>query len=109
MNKHLTLLLFIFGLSFQVFSQDKFDPDRNLQELIGKKQNIGMSSAYSIAGKIEWSGSAGYSCAEKETPFTTNTFTRIASIAKSFTAVAVMQLVEEVPVFRNWMRCQTSG
>lgn len=88
----LTLLLFIVTLS--LFAQD-FNPDKKLTELTGKKENIGITAGYSIDGEIKWSNSDGFVCENRNTPFSTKTLTRIASIAKNFTAVAIMQLVEQ--------------
>jgi CubicO group peptidase (beta-lactamase class C family) len=87
-------LLFLF-FSFTLFSQEGFDPDKQLAELSGSKKNIGLSAAYSVDGETKWSGGAGLGCIESEGPFTAQTLSRIASISKNFTAVAVMQLVEQ--------------
>lgn len=89
------LCLLSFLLTFNLSAQDAFDPDQQLASLSGKKKNIGIAAAYSINGKIEWNGSEGYSCADSETPFKKGTLSRIASIAKNFTAVAIMQLIEK--------------
>jgi CubicO group peptidase (beta-lactamase class C family) len=53
-----------------------------------------VSAAYSINGRIEWIASEGFSDMESKTKFTENTLTRIASITKPFTAICIMQLVE---------------
>lgn len=87
----LTLFLFISALS--LFAQD-FNPDERLTELTGKKENIGITAGYSIDGEIQWTSSKGLTCKDNEIAFSTKTITRIASIAKNFTAVAIMQLVE---------------
>ena len=93
-----TLLLFITTLN--VFAQD-FNPDERLDELTGKKENIGITAGYSIDGEIKWAKSEGFLCEDSKTPFTTKTLTRIASIAKNFTAVAIMQLVEKEQIALN--------
>lgn len=93
--KHYTLILLLIGYTFQLVAQEKFNPDEQLKLLTGKKENIGLTAGYSIDGVIKWSGSEGYLCEDNETPFSTTTLTRIASIAKSFTAVAIMQLTEK--------------
>ncbi len=46
-------------------------------------------------GKIIWLGTKGYADVENQVPAEQNTLYRIASISKSLTAVAVMQLVEQ--------------
>ncbi len=88
----LTLLFFISGLD--LFAQ-AFNPDQKLTELTGKKENIGITAAYSVNGEVKWAKSSGLSCEDSETPFSSTTLTRIASVAKNFTAVAIMQLVEK--------------
>ncbi|WP_088341919.1 serine hydrolase domain-containing protein [Robiginitalea sediminis] len=77
-----------------VLAQQPFDPDQALQSLAGEKKNIGIAAAVSVDGELQWAGAAGERCMEQGAPFSASTPTRIASIAKSFTAVAVMQLVE---------------
>ncbi len=93
MKLHLTTFL-CFLLTINLFPQD-FNPDDGLTGLSGNKENIGITAGYSIDGEIKWTGSAGFACADSGTPFSAKTLTRIASIAKNFTAVAVMQLVEQ--------------
>ena len=90
-----TLIFFFLGLSIQLFAQSDFNPDKKLTELTGKRGNIGITAAYSVNGDIKWSNSAGNLCSENNNPFSTTTLTRIASISKNFTAVAIMQLVEK--------------
>ncbi|MBR9922804.1 MAG: beta-lactamase family protein [Bacteroidetes bacterium] len=95
------LILLIVGSCVQLFAQGAFDPDVKLAELSGKKENIGITAGYAVDGEIKWTNSAGYICADTETPFSTKTLTRIASIAKNFTAVAIMQLVEKGQIELN--------
>ena len=90
------LILGFIIVSFQVlYAQNEFNPNDRLEELSGKKHNIGLAAGYSVDGKIIWSNSEGYACKKGKVEFSTTTLTRTASIAKSFTAVAVMQLVEK--------------
>jgi len=56
---------------------------------------IGVSAAISKDGDILWEGGAGYRDRDAQLPADANMVHRIASITKSMTAVAVMQLVEE--------------
>lgn len=89
-----SLVAFIlFG--FQLSAQDTFNPETAIAELIGKKGNIGIAVGYSIDGELVWSGAEGFLCEGENDAFSTSTLTRIASIAKNFTAVAIMQLVEK--------------
>lgn len=88
----LTLLLFLSILNLN--AQD-FNPDQKLTELTGNKENMGIVAAFSVDGALKWSKASGSSCSDGEIPFSSNTLTRIASITKNFTAVAIMQLVEK--------------
>lgn len=54
-----------------------------------------ISAGVSIDGKITWLNAIGISDIENNVPAKTNTLYRIASISKSITAVAIMQLVEQ--------------
>ncbi len=93
MNRYILIFLFL-GLTSSLFAQENFDPNNRILELSGEKASIGITAAYTIDGEMKWSKSAGYKCIEDESPFSSTTITRTASISKSFTAVAVMQLVE---------------
>lgn len=87
--KYILILLFL-GLAVRLSAQDEFNPDNQLAELTRKKENIGITAGYSIDGEIEWIKSEGFVCEDSNVPFSTKTLTRIASIAKNFTAVAIM-------------------
>ena len=87
------LLIFIKGISQSsgLYSEE----DLLLEQLASEHQIIGVSAAYSIQGKVKWKNAVGYSHLKEKVPFTDTTLTRIASIAKPMTAIAVMQLVEK--------------
>jgi len=55
----------------------------------------GVSLAIATDGKIQWAGGFGMADLENFVPMTANTRVRLASISKTITAVAVMQLVEK--------------
>ena len=96
MKTNSTALLIILLISSLPFlAQELASPDQLLKEMITEKGIIGISAAYSIDGKTVWEGAEGYACKEGEIPFSTLTLSRIASIAKPMTAVAIMMLVEE--------------
>lgn len=95
MNKIYIFTLLFLVTTLSLFPQQEFIPEQKLIELSGKKENIGITAAYAVNGEVKWSQSAGLSCQDSEIPFSSTTLTRIASIAKNFTAVAVMQLVEK--------------
>lgn len=93
----LSTILFcvLFTFIFQVKAQEQPAPSKSLQELVEKDGNIGVVAGYSVDGEVKWLDAAGYSCQNTQFPFSDSTITRIASISKSMTAVAVMQLVEK--------------
>lgn len=66
-----------------------------LAALITDSGVTGAAAGYAVEGKTAWKNAAGYRCAEDQLPFTDSTRTRTASIAKTMTAVAIMQLVEQ--------------
>lgn len=88
-------LLLVPNLFFSISAQPVPEADELLEELVTKKGNIGVVAAYSVDGEIKWINSSGYACKKELVPFSDSTQTRIASISKSMTAVAVMQLVEK--------------
>jgi serine beta-lactamase-like protein LACTB, mitochondrial len=53
-----------------------------------------VSAGFLSNGKIQWIGTKGFSDIENSVPATNKTLYRTASISKSVTAVAIMQLVE---------------
>ena len=65
-----------------------------LEKAIETEVTVGIAAGYSINGKVEWQEGAGESDSDNNITFTPNTLTRIASIAKPMTAVAIMQLYE---------------
>ena len=71
---------------------------RDLDRLLGEaqaKRLPSVSAAVVRQGELVWSGAVGYADAEAERESTPETQYRIGSITKTFTTVAVMQLVEE--------------
>lgn len=81
--------VFITGL----FGQRNLTEDQLIQEMIDNK-HVGVVAAYSVDGELKWKGENGYRNHETKEPFTSSTFTRVASLAKPMTAIAIMQLVE---------------
>ncbi|WP_422107772.1 serine hydrolase domain-containing protein [Winogradskyella sp.] len=64
-----------------------------LHSLIKDEKVMGAAAAFSVNGDIVWESAVGFSDDTKV--FTIDTEVRTASIAKSMTAVAIMQLVEQ--------------
>lgn len=96
MQKSFSLLI-LFLFSFTIgFSQNKTQQaDALLNKLITDNISSGAVAGYSINGETIWKSAAGFTNKKKNILFKENTYTRIASITKAFTAVAVMQLVEQ--------------
>ena len=65
-----------------------------LDNAIANGQFAGVSGGTISNGIITWTGGAGYANVEDKTAFTPQSVSRIASIAKPMTAIAIMQLVE---------------
>ncbi|MCB9082347.1 MAG: beta-lactamase family protein [Lewinellaceae bacterium] len=65
-----------------------------LQQAVDDGQVMGIAAGFSKLGKVTWSAGLGYRNAKEELPFSATTPTRIASVTKPFTAVAIMQLYE---------------
>jgi CubicO group peptidase (beta-lactamase class C family) len=66
-----------------------------LKTAVADGQTVGISGGFSVNGQILWEESAGFSSTETQSPFLTSTKTRIASITKPMTAIAIMQLFEQ--------------
>lgn len=62
-----------------------------------RKDNLhgSLSAAVVKKGQVVWAAAFGYASTDGDTPADTGTIYRIASITKTFTAVVLMQLVEE--------------
>jgi D-alanyl-D-alanine carboxypeptidase len=79
----------------------QFDPaladelQRILDETVASGAIPGAVISVSIPGQAPWSGSSGIAARQTGKPMTPDTRVRIASISKVFTAVVILQLVEE--------------
>lgn len=90
-SKQIILLLLAISISSGSFGQKK--ADSLLNAYLKKSKAVGIVAGYKSANG-SWSSSAGYKDLATEELFTNDTKTRIASITKLMTAVAIMQLVE---------------
>ncbi|OXM13876.1 serine hydrolase domain-containing protein [Paenibacillus herberti] len=73
-------------------------PDKvlmKIQEVAERRRIVGMACAFLIRGRVVWKGNVGQADIERKLPVTDKTIFRIASIAKTVTAVALLQLVEQ--------------
>jgi len=83
---------------FQItgFAQAPADTaDVLLQKLVSDEHVIGAAAGIMTDGEIAWQSAVGYANEKQDKAFTISTITRPASIAKSMTAIAVMQLYEQ--------------
>jgi CubicO group peptidase (beta-lactamase class C family) len=93
----LSLVLFLL-INLHVNSQDA-DYKSQAQGLFNKSHEegsyVGASAGFAVDGNIKWTSALGFSNQKTSAAFQTTTLTRIASISKSMTAVAIMQLFEQ--------------
>lgn len=93
--------IIIIGILFQtinLFGQEKnFQTKAGelIQNAVNENQTIGIVAGFCINGEIKWQQATGYSDLKNKIAFDTSTITRIASITKPMTAVAIMQLYEQ--------------
>jgi len=88
----------ILSLLFSIvtFSQNSLNKlDRYCKEYVKKNSLPSLSAGLMENNKIIWTNYTGTADLENNVPVTKNSLNRIASISKSITAVAVMQLVEQ--------------
>lgn len=102
MNKSVVtfILLNIFTLS--LVAQTRTETSNTLFEsLINDGHVVGASAGYSVNGTTLWESAIGFANLDEKEVFNLDTKVRTASIAKSMTAVAVMQLVEQGKIDLN--------
>ncbi len=66
-----------------------------LKDYIEENKITGMAACIIQDGKVSWKEAAGYADVSKKIPMTADTAVILASIGKTFTAVAAMTLVED--------------
>ncbi len=69
--------------------------DKMYKDFAGKNKVPGLAYAVVADGQVIHSGALGYSDVEKQTPLTTSSVYRIASMTKSFAAMAIIQLRDQ--------------
>ncbi len=92
------LLLAVTTLSFaqQIDVRSRIPQiEKMIVEEMEKNSVPGMSVAIALDGRIVYSKGFGYADLENKVPFTAQTVSRIGSVSKTFTALAIMQLVEQ--------------
>src|SRR5690606_40447082 len=89
----ITAILLVFSSSTIGFGQEeKFE--KNLQGLLEKYEAVGLAVATVKDGRLIYSHSLGQKDLSAHIPLSQDHLFRIASISKSFTATAIMQMVE---------------
>ena len=91
------IFLFVLATSTVYCQTDNkyIEADKQLSKLVSDKGVIGVAAAVDVGGQTNWKGSAGYMNLKEDELFSETTLTRLASIAKPMTAIAIMQLVEK--------------
>lgn len=93
MKKHAFFQIALFFLaSLQLLYAS--DPGKELEQLLEKHNAVGISVAVVKNGEIIYSNAFGKKNLDEGLPLGTNDLFRIASISKSFSVTAIMQLVE---------------
>lgn len=87
-------LFVLISLPFSAFAQPQ-KAEAEIQKLMQEKPVMGLSVAMIKDNKIIYTKAFGLKDAEAKTPLSTTDIFRIASISKSFSATAIMQLVEK--------------
>jgi len=96
MNKTFFIAIILVFHTFLISAQDRTETSNALLETLVKDGFVvGASASYSVNGEVTWEAVTGFSDKEEKQDFTLDTEVRTASIAKSMTAIAVMQLVEQ--------------
>ncbi len=90
--------IIILGLCGTALIQIDFSNDENLNTFIEKKMGKsgiqGISAVIIKKGKIDWSGNYGYADLANSRKITDDTIFQIASVSKTITGTAIMQLYE---------------
>lgn len=71
------------------------DLEANLRELMSAHETVGLSVAVVKDNAVVYRTSLGWKDRDKQTPLAVDDVFRIASISKSFAAIAILQLVEQ--------------
>lgn len=87
------LLVFLSFITISTFAQ-KEKAEAEIDSIMKKRSVVGLSVAVIKDGKLSYAHSFGLKNVENNTPLTDESIFRIASISKSFSATAIMQLVE---------------
>lgn len=92
--KYFTLFFAVFTIH-SLSAQTSPSADELLANAIAAQQFAGINAGIAVGDEITWLGAAGACSENRQTPCNTDTRQRIASITKTFTAVAALQLYEK--------------
>lgn len=92
--KRISLLVVGLLVSHTIMAQ-KGSLEKDLQALVAKHEAVGLTVVVVKKGKPVYEKSLGYKDLENKEPLKSTDLFRIASISKSFSATAIMQLVEQ--------------
>lgn len=93
MKKFLLLALTAVAIIACTNKEEEFNKD--IQSIIEKNNTVGLAVVAVNNGEVVYSNTYGYKNLETKEPLEACDIFRIASISKSFTATAIMQLVEQ--------------
>lgn len=83
-------------MTVSLIGQDKKNgATEKLEVFLAESQAAGISAGYAINGNVVWQSAKGYADIKAKAPIGKETKIRMASISKSMTALAVMQLWEQ--------------
>lgn len=91
-------ILFIFSCALLINIESFSQPEKaetEIQVILQRLEVVGLSVAVVKNNKLVYTKAFGYKEIETKTPLASNHLFRIASISKSFSATAVMKLVEQ--------------
>lgn len=96
--KHIILIAALILQSILLYAQGQNYTDKAndlIEKAVKENESVGLVAGFSINGEIKWQNALGFSDEDRKQPFKTSTKTRIASISKPMTAIAIMQLYEQ--------------
>ncbi len=93
--KHFPLILVLFLFLLPAAHTQRALADQALATAMAENNWAGVVAGYAKDGQVAWEASAGYQDLKNEKFMGTTTLLRSASIAKSMTAIAIMQLQEQ--------------
>ncbi len=97
----LAIALIVCTIAFQSCNCKDCKIEKELQEIMERNKAVGLAVVAVKDGQIIYNKSLGYKDLDAKTPLGDSDIFRIASISKSFTATAIMQMVEQGKINLN--------